>query len=681
MVKNDIPYARKKDKVLHHHGIDRMDSWYWLREREDPEVRHYLERENDYYNAVTADQESLKDRLYKELRGRVKEKDLSVPVFLHGYYYYEREIEGGEYPVYCRSKTIDGLEHVYLDVNSEAQDHDFYDVADLGICPGGGILGFTRDLEGRRKYELCFRDVESGRDVGRPIKNTSGNFAWAMDRNTLLYVRQHPETLRDYQVWRYRIKEGDNELIYQEDDETFSVSVFRSKSDRYLMICSSSTVSTEYRMIDARHPLGAPEVFTERRRGHEYYVYDSIDGFYILSNHEAKNFRIFFASHGETGEHFWREWLGHRPHVLVSDIEIFKDYLVVEEVEAGLTQLNVVHLGSKDSYRVPFSESLWCLETAGNVAFDTSHLRFIYESLTTPSSVYEFDMATKDRRLLKQQEIPSGYKASAYQDERLLLPARDGVLIPVSLVYRKDRFVKHQAPLLLYAYGSYGISSDPGFSTNRLSLLDRGFVYAIAHVRGGSEMGRSWYEDGRQRNKLNTFYDYIDVATELSRLGYSRKDGLYGLGGSAGGLLMGAVVNMAPSLFRGIVAEVPFVDVVTTMLDDSVPLTTSEYDEWGNPNDDGDFSYMLQYSPYDNVEPGPFPNLLVLTGFHDSQVQYWEPAKWVAKLRDVKRDHESLILFKTNFDVGHGGSTGRFAALKEVCEIYGFLLKLEGIYE
>ena len=678
MTKAVPPVAKQIPHTHETHGHKRQDPWYWLRERENPAVKEYLDQENNYYDAMTKPASGLRDKLFQEMKARVKQDDTSVPVYRHGFYYYTRVEEGKEYPLLCRKKALDGDEQVYLDEKKEAEAYEFFDTAVSGVCPGGTTLAWTADTEGRRFYSLNFRHVDTGEEVCPPIKDMAGDIAWAMDQKTIFYVQQHPDTLRAHQLWRYNTQTQQRELVYEEPDETFHLSVYRSKSERYIILTITSTLTNEYRYLDAQNPEGEFKLFAERDRGHEYFVYDGDNQFFILSNRDAKNFKIMTSPIEDTQESSWQEWFPHRKDHLIVDIDVFRNHLVMEETDNGLNYFRVFNLKDKSSYVVDFGEAAWTVATLDNLTFDTNWLRYNYESMVTPDSVMEINLDTQEKKILKEAEVQGGYDKDAYEMERFFIEARDGVRVPTTLVYKKDLFHKGENNLLLYAYGAYGSNSDPWFSSNRLSLMDRGFVFAIAHVRGGSEMGRPWYEEGRLFHKMNTFNDFIDVGKGLVEGGYCHRERLYGTGGSAGGLLIGAVANMEPTLFRGLIAEVPFVDVVTTMLDTSIPLTTFEYDEWGNPEDKAYYDYILAYSPFDNVVEGPYPNLLVLTGFHDSQVQYWEPAKWVSKLRAVKKG-DQLVLFKTNFDAGHGGASGRFQSLKELSDVYGFVLMLAGI--
>lgn len=679
------PVAKIIPKELTAHGHTRIDNYYWLNNREDTAVINYLQAENEYLEAVMKPVAALREKLYEEMKGRIKEQDESVPYFLRGYYYITRYEQGAEYPIYTRKKgTLEAAEEIMLDVNQTAKGHAYCQVAGLTVSDDNRMLAYAVDTVSRRIYTLYFKDLQTGEILSDIIPNTTGNVAWAADNKTVFYSRQDLQTLRSYQIWKHVIGTDpkDDKLIYEEKDETFNVGVYRSKSNKYLFIFSSSTLTTEARFLNAAQPDGKFTVFLARERGHEYAIDHAGDKFYIRTNWQAENFRLMEADEKAVGsKQLWKELIPHRSDVFVESFDVFKNYLVVEERKEGLIRLRVrPWRNPADEYYVDFGEPAYTAGLGTNPEFNTDVLRYGYTSFTTPNSVYDYDMATRTKKLLKQQEVLGGFNSADYQTERLYATARDGVKVPISLVYKKGFQKDGKSPLLLYGYGSYGYSTDVYFSSNRLSLLNRGFAFAVAHVRGGQEMGRQWYENGKLLKKKNTFYDFIDCAKFLIAEKYTSPEHLYANGGSAGGLLMGAVANMAPELFKGIIADVPFVDVVTTMLDETIPLTTSEYDEWGNPNDKTYYDYMLSYSPYDNVERKAYPNLLVTTGLHDSQVQYWEPAKWVAKLRAMKTDN-NLLLLKTNMEAGHSGASGRFAPLKEVALEYAFLLYLEGIKE
>ncbi|MCG8467841.1 MAG: S9 family peptidase [Gemmatimonadetes bacterium] len=675
------PVATVVPEQLEIHGHTRIDNYYWLNQREDPDVIAYLTAENDYTNAMMGHTTDLQDELFEEIKGRIKQTDLSIPVKRGSYFYYTRTEDGQDYPIHARKReSLDADEEVILDVNELAEGHDYYN-AFPSVSSGEDLMAFAEDTRGRRIYDIQIKNLETGELYPERIEGTSGNLAWAEDNQTLFYTKRDPQTLRSFQVYRHTVgtDPGEDVLVFEETDEEFSSFVWKTKSKAYVMISSSQTTMDEHRYIDASAPKGDFTVFVPRERGHEHGVDHFGDHFYMRTNLDgAENFQLMRTPVSATGTENWEPVIPHRDDVFLEGYDLFEGHLVVEERERGLVKLRIRPWSGGEEHYIEFDDPAYLAYTTQNPELATSTLRFGYTSLAAPRAVYDYDMNTRERALLKQDEVLGGYDASQYVVERLYAPARDGqVEIPVSLVYR-DGFEKNgESPLLLYAYGSYGASMDPTFSSTRLSLLDRGFAYAIAHIRGGQELGRQWYEDGKMFNKKNTFTDYVDVADFLIAEGYTSPDVLFARGGSAGGLLMGAVVNMRPELFRGVVAHVPFVDVVTTMLDESIPLTTFEWDEWGNPTDLESYQYMLSYSPYDQVEAKDYPNMLVTTGLHDSQVQYWEPAKWVAKLRALKTDDNRLLL-KTHMDAGHGGGSGRDRRYEELAFEFAFMLDLLG---
>jgi len=680
------PVARVVPQELVAHGDVRVDDYYWLNDRTDPEVIAHLEAENAYTEAVMASTRELRVGLYDELVGRIDPVDESVPYEDDGYWYATRFVEGGEYPVYVRRKgAIDGPEEVILDGNALARGHAYFAIGGFQVAPDGHTLAYAVDTVGRRKYDVRFVDLRTGEHYDDAIEQVTGNFAWAGDSRTLLYSRQDPKTLRSYQIWRHQLQRdaADDALVFQEDDEEFRCFVTRSKDERYFLIASSQTEATEWRYLHVNDPKGEPRVILPRERGHEYSVEVVGDDFVLLTDDEAPNRRVVRMPIRSQGRDAWQEVVPHRADVLIEGFEVFSGHLVLRERTRGLVRLRVIDTVDESEHLVEFDEPAYAAYLTDNRTFDTSTLRFTYTSMTTPRSVYDYDMDSRERVLRKRDRVlPSerfgAFDPARYTTERLWATARDGTPIPISIVYPRGFGRTGRHPLLLSAYGSYGSSRDATFSSARLSLLDRGFAYAIAHVRGGKEMGEAWYDDGRLFNKKNTFTDFVDCARYLLDNGYTSSERLFAQGGSAGGLLMGAVVNMAPELFRGVVAQVPFVDVVTTMLDDSIPLTTFEYDEWGNPNERDAYEYMLSYSPYDQVAAQDYPAMLVTTGLHDSQVQYWEPAKWVAKLRATKTDREPLLL-RTDMEAGHGGASGRFRRYEEIAFTYAFVLDLVGI--
>ena len=675
------PLAEIKPESLEIHGDIRVDNYYWLRDRENPEVIEYIKAENAYTDTVMLATKELQETLFAEIKGRIKQDDSSVPYKLDDYYYYKRFEGGQEYPIYCRKKgSLAADEEIMLNVNQMAIGYDYFSVAGRVVSWEQDLLAFAVDTLGRRFYTIQFKNLTSGEILQDIIPSVTGNMAWANDNKTLFYVKQDPNTLRSFQIYKHIIgtdSEDDN-LVYEEKDETFSCEVWRAKSKKYIMIGSYQTLSSEIRYLDANKPHDKFKIFLPREKEHEYEIDHFKNDFYILTNQKAKNFRLMKTPVAKTGKENWQEVIPHRDDVFLSDFDIFSDHLVLSERKKGLPQIHIIAWDGQDEHYLEFGEATYLAYPGTNPDFNTTILRYRYTSMTTPHSVYDYDMVTRDKKLLKQDEILGGFNSDDYTTERLYAKAGDGVEIPISLVYRKDMKNESPSPLLLYAYGSYGSSMDATFKAARLSLLDRGFIYAIAHVRGGQELGRQWYEDGKLLNKKNTFTDFIDCAKYLVKENYTNPDILFCRGGSAGGLLIGAVINMAPDLFHGAVAAVPWVDVVTTMLDATIPLTTSEYDEWGNPNEKEFYDYMLSYSPYDNVAAKDYPNLLVTTSMHDSQVQYWEPVKWVAKLRSLKTDQNTLIL-KTEMVAGHGGVSGRYKRYKETAFRYAFLLVLAGV--
>ncbi len=677
------PVAKKISTKLEKHGHVRIDDYFWLKDRDNPEVIEYLEQENAYTEAVMAHTQLLQETLSGEFRARIKQTDMSVPYKKDGYYFYSRTEEGKEYPIHCRKKnTLTAPEQIMLDLNKMAEGHAFFSCRRGEVSSGQDILAYAVDTVGRRFYTIRFKNLATGEPLADEIRDVTGNMAWANDNQTLFYTKQDPNTLRSYRVYRHILGSdpAKDDLVFEETDETFRCYVFKTKSKSYLMIASVHTLSTEFRYLDANDPSAEWRIFLPRRRNHEYSVDHYQDRFYIRTNDGAKNFKLVTTPVGQTAQEHWKELIPHRDDVLFEGMEIFKDYLVVVERRNGLLQLRVRPWSGQREHYLDFGEPAYFAAPMDNFDFDTGLLRYYYSSLTTPGSVYDYDMTTRTRKLLKREEVLAGFDPNHYTTERLFASAPDGVRVPLSTVYRKglDRDGTH--PLLLEGYGSYGASSDATFDPFLVSLLDRGFVYALAHIRGGEEMGRWWYEDGKLLKKKNTFTDFIACAEHLVAAKYTNKDRLFITGASAGGLLIGATINLRPDLFKGAIAAVPFVDALTTMLDDSIPLTTSEYDEWGNPNAKEYYDYILSYSPYDNVQARDYPNLLVLTSLHDSQVQYWEPAKWVARLRAMKTDTNRLLL-RTKMEAGHGGVSGRYKRYDEIAFQYAFLLDLAGIRE
>lgn len=677
------PAAQRVAKELEIHGDIRVDEFYWLREREDPEVISYLEAENAYTAAMMADTQELQGNLFEEMKGRLKEDDISVPYEIDGNLYYYRYSKGGEYRLYCRKqRSLAEEEQVVLDVNELAEGHEQVRVNRVQPNPRQDVLSYAIDTVGRRFYTLSFRDLKTGKSLPDAIEKVTGNHAWANDDKTIFYTKQHPETLRWYRIYKHVLgtDPSTDELVYEETDEEFSAYVWKTNSRRFIMLGSEQTLSSEYRYLDANDPDGEFQVFLPREENHEHAIDDLGDDFLIRTNWNATNFRLMKAPVGSTSKDDWVEVIPHRDDVFIGDVEIFKDFMVVSERKDGLIQMRIIPADGSDEHYLDFGEPAYDAYFSDNKTFGTEVLRYAYTSLTTPDSIFDYDMRTRARTLRKEDEILGGFDKSNYVTERLWATARDGVKVPISIVYRKGFVKDGSRPLLLYGYGSYGNSIDAAFRPRRLSLLDRGFAFAIAHIRGGQELGRQWYESGKLFTKINTFTDFVDSGKFLVSEGYTSPDGLFAIGGSAGGLLMGAVANLAPDLFRGIISHVPFVDVVTTMLDSDIPLTTSEYDEWGDPNEKPYYDYMLSYSPYDQLEAKAYPHMLVTTGLHDSQVQYWEPAKYVAKLRRLKTD-DNLLLLKTNMEAGHSGASGRFKRYRETALDYAFMLRLAGITE
>ena len=644
-------------------------------------VLTYLEAENKYLEHKLQATDELQERLYDEMVGRIKKTDETVPYFKNGYWYYTKYEAEKEYAIYCRKKSsLDQEEEVILDVNQLAKDANYYAVGGLSVSPNNQILAFAEDRVSRRIYSIRFIDLRTGTFLEDRLENTNGNIAWANDNKTLFYTTKNKTSLLSESVLRHVIGRPitANEVVYHEKDPSFYIGVYRSKSGKYIIIYNNSTIASDYHILPTDSPQDNFKQFANRTAHHEYSIDHFEDKFYVLSNRNALNFKLMETSDKNTSEEHWKEVIAHRDDVLIEDIEVFKNHLVVSERKNASTYIQIIQQTTGQVLAIDFGEEAYVAYVGTNPEFDTHQLRFGYSSLTTPNSVYDYDMVKKSKELKKQNEVVGGHLHEHYETKRLFATARDGQKIPISIVYKKGYQLDAQSPLLLYAYGSYGSSVDPWFSATRLSLLDRGFAWAIAHIRGGEEMGRAWYEEGKMFKKKNSFYDFIDCTNYLIEHQYSSAEHLYAYGGSAGGLLMGAVANMAPQLYRGIIAAVPFVDVVSTMLDESIPLTTNEFDEWGNPKNKDAYDYMLSYSPYDQVKKQAYPNLLITTGLFESQVQYWEPAKWIAKLRDLRTDH-NLLLMHTNMEAGHGGASGRFKRYKETALEYAFLLSLEGI--
>lgn len=681
------PIVPPKAKLIPHtlttHEDERFDAYFWLNDRENKDVVEYLHAENAYYEAETVKYKAFEETLFEEMKARIKEDDMSVPYKFNGYWYIVKYEKGKDYPIYFRKKeSLDNPEELLFDCNVMAEDHDYFKLVGLSVSPDNTMISFGVDTVGRRNYNLQIKSLVTGEVFSDIIPNTTGSATWANDNKTLFYTVKDELTLRSDKVFKHKLGSlsSTDVLIFHEQDDTFGVAVYKSKSKKYLIIACYSTLTNEYHILDANSPDAAFKVFQKRMRGLEYSVSHYGDQFYILTNADgAYNFKLMKTPETETEIENWSEVLPHREDVLLEDIDIFKEFLVISERSNGLNHIRIKRWDGSEDYYLPFDNETYTAYTSTNVEFDTHILRYGYNAMTTPSSSIDFNMVTKEKTILKEQEVlDPNFDKNNYASERLWATADDGVKVPISIVYKKGIIKDGTNPLLMYAYGSYGHTIDPYFSSIRLSLLDRGFIYAIAHVRGGEYLGRKWYEDGKLLKKKNTFTDFIACSKYLIAQKYTSPKHLYALGGSAGGLLIGAVINEAPELYNGVIAAVPFVDVLTTMLDNSIPLTTGEYDEWGNPNDPVFYEYIKSYSPYDNVKKQNYPHILISTGLHDSQVQYWEPAKWVAKLRHFKTDNNKL-LFKTNMKAGHGGASGRFEALREDAEEYAFLLDLENI--
>lgn len=686
------PIAYKQPEKLEKHGDVRIDNYFWMRlsdeqkvapvkDEQTQKVINYLEAENSYYESVTAFSKNFQEQLFEEMKGRIKEDDSSVPYKDNGYFYSTRYETGKQYPIYSRKKeTLEAAEEILFNVNDMAEGYDYFQLGGLSISPDNKYAVFAIDTVSRRQYFLRIKNLETGEIMSDIIDNTSGGSVWANDNKTIFYAKKNPTTLRTEKIYRHVLGTSASEdvEVYHEKDETFGTYVTKSKSEKFLIIGSYSTVSTEAQFLDANYPTGSFTVIQPRERDLEYSVSHYKDHFYLLTNKDnAINFKLMKTPITATSKENWTDVIPHRKETLLEDFSIFNDYLVLEERNNGLNKIRIKRWDNSDDYYLPFGEETYSAGVYDTPEFDTDIIRYSYNSFTTPNSVIDFNMKDKTKEVMKEQQVLGGkFKKENYISKRVWATARDGKKVPISVVYHKDTPLNKDTPLLQYGYGSYGATISDGFSTTRLSLLDRGFVFALAHIRGGEYLGREWYEDGKMLHKKNTFTDFIDCSKYLIENKYTSAKHLYAMGGSAGGLLMGAIVNMNAELYNGIIAAVPFVDVVSTMIDESIPLTTGEYDEWGNPNNKKYYEYIKSYSPYDQVSSKKYPNMLVITGFHDSQVQYWEPAKWVAKLRELKTD-TNLLFLNTNMDAGHGGASGRFEALKETAMEYTFLLALE----
>ncbi|MFN2396005.1 MAG: S9 family peptidase [Bacteroidales bacterium] len=676
--KAEPPVAAKIEEQLIIHGDTRIDFYYWLRDREDQAVIDYLNAENAYLESVMSHTEELRDELFNEMVGRIKQDESSAPWFYNGYWYYTRYEEGGEYPLFCRKKeNPDAPEEIMLNVPEMAKDYAYYRVGRFDVSSDNTRIAFTVDTMGRRQHTIYIKDLETSELQPTGISYAAGDVSWAADDQTIFFTVIDPGTLRYERIMRYStLEQGEPvESYYEEDDTYYYMGVSKTKDGKYLTINMRSSASNEIRILEADNPNVTFRVFQPRQKDFNYDIDHYNNKFYILTNYNAQNFRLMETPDNRTGINNWREVIAHRNDVLLEGMEVFDDYLVLQERSNGLRQMRVIHQPTQQEHYIEFDEEAYTAAISINREMDTDIFRYTYTSLTTPATVYDYNMDTRSQTKVWQQTILGDFDPDQYETRRLYAPARDGEQIPVTLVYRKDIEPTDNNPLLQYGYGSYGITVDPRFNSNAVSLLDRGFIYALAHVRGGQDMGRQWYDDGKLLNKKNTFFDFIDVSEFLIENNYTSPENLFASGGSAGGLLMGAVLNLRPELYKGIIARVPFVDVVTTMLDETIPLTTAEYDEWGNPNIKEYYDYMLSYSPYDQVIEQEYPNMLITSGLHDSQVQFWEPAKWTAKLR-VYNTGDSRILLNTNMEAGHGGASGRFSRLREVALQYAFLIDL-----
>ena len=690
------PIADKKPHRTLVHGQDRVDNYHWIRltdkqklaknnegwpDKQTMEVVSYINKENDYTRNKLKHTEKLQKKLYNEIVGRIKKDDTSIPYFDNGYWYYTKYEKGYEYPIYCRKKeSLGNEEEILMDVNQWAKGHDYFSLRNLSVSPNNKLLAFSVDTLSRRIYTIKIKNLETGILLNDEIHGTEGSAAWANDNSTFFYTLKNKTTLLSEKIARHRLGDlqSEDEIVFTENDDSFYIGVYRSKSDKYIIIYNSSTLVSDYHILNADNPSGTFRQFSPREEEHEYSIEHFKDKFYIVTNWNATNFRLMETSEKSTVKQSWSEVIPHRKDVLLNDIDVFSKHLVISERKDGLPQIRIINQDNGNEHYIDFGEEAFSAYTSINPSFNTSLLRYQFSSLTTPSSTYDYNMDSKESKLLKRSEVVGGYESDKYQSERLYVTVRDGNKVPISIVYKKGLNKDGKNNLLLYAYGSYGSTIDPSFNSNRLSLLDRGFIYAIAHIRGSQTYGRQWYEDGKMFNKINTFNDFIDCSKFLIQEKYTDPNHLFAMGGSAGGLLMGAVVNMAPDLYKGVIAAVPFVDVINTMMDPSIPLTSNEWDEWGDPRNKKEYDYIMKYSPYDNVSNIDYPNMLVTAGYFDSQVQYWEPVKWVAKLREYKTGENELYLY-TNMDAGHGGKSGRFRRYKELALNYAFLIDLAGI--
>ena len=673
------PGAKKINRKLIHHGHLRTDEYYWMNQRDVQHVLDHLKDENRYTVEVMRPVAKLKNKLFSELTARIREDDRSVPYRYRGYWYYTQFEKGKEYPLYYRRKDDEGAqEELLLDVNRLAEGTSYCELADFSISPDNRLMAYALDRVGRRQYLIRIRDLEKGVDLDMEIENTAGDMEWDNSSSILYYVSIDPETLRNEKVWRFDLSNAEKELVFFEEDESFEVEIDISRSEKYLLIVSESKNCSEVQLIDRVDPDALPVLFYVQEEGHLYSLDHFKGRFYMLSNRKAINFRLLSTPEEHIEPKYWQEIVAHREDVLIEDFELFDDFIVSEERSEGLLTLLIRNSDGSINHQISFDEEAYLARIHNNPEPNTSLLRYYYSSLTTPATIIDYDMKSREKKIRKVQEVPN-YDPGKYISERIWATSHDGTRVPISLVRRKDTALDASTPLLLYGYGSYGISIDAAFNHARLSLLDRGWIYAIAHIRGGEEMGRAWYKkEGKMLKKMNTFHDFIACASHLCDLGYTSKEHLFAMGGSAGGLLIGATINLRPDLFRGVLAAVPFVDVLTTMLDDRIPLTTQEYEEWGNPHEKEYYDYILQYSPYDNIGDQEYPAVLAATGYYDSQVQYWEPAKWVARLRTHQQGNAPILLH-VNFEAGHGGASGRYEAYHEIALYYAFFIGvLEG---
>ncbi len=686
------PVAQVKDSAITVHNDTRIDPYFWMRltdeqkyakepDKQTQQVLSYLEAENVYKDSVLKNTHDLQEKLYNEIVGRIKKDDETVPYFSNGYWHYVRYEKDNEYPVYCRKKeTLENPEEVILNVNDLAKGHEYYAVGGVFPTKDNNIIAYTEDTLSRRIYTVKFKDLRTGKLLKDEIKNCEPRGAWANDNQTFFYTTKNKISLLSEKIWRHQLgtETSNDKMVYHEKDPSYYIGVYKSKSNKYIIIYSSSTLVSDYQILNADNPTGEFKSFTPRGSNHEYSIYHGDHKFYILTNYKAKNFRLMETPEDSTDIKYWKEIIGNRNDVQIENIDVFKDYLVISERKNALPYIRIIGQKTNVDYYPDFKEDVYVANTTSNYEYDTPVLRYNYSSMTTPSTIIDYNMDTKKSEVKKVKEVVGGHNPDNYITKREWAIARDGKKVPISIVYKKGTPIDGTAPMILYGYGSYGYNITPGFSSTRLSLLDRGFIYAIAHIRGSETMGREWYEDGKMMHKLNTFNDFIDCSKYLIDQKYTSTNHLYAMGGSAGGLLMGAIANMAPELYNGIIADVPFVDVVSTMLDESIPLTTNEFDQWGNPKNKDAYDYIMKYSPYDNVKPQDYPNMLITTGLFDSQVQYWEPAKWCAKLRSLKTD-DNILIMDINMDAGHGGASGRFKSYKETALKYAFIFMLEGM--